>query len=508
MSAPGSPDSRDLAALGYRERLDRTLGSFSAFAAGFSYLSILTGIFQLFHEGFGRAGPAFFWTWPVVFAGQFTVALCFAELAAHYPLSGGVYQWSKGTGSRGLGWLTGWVYLASLVISLSAVALALQVTLPPVASWFQVVGEAGDPSAQAWNAVFLGCVLIAFTSLVNSLGVRLLARINNLGVFAELIGAGLLILFLLGHARRGPGVVFETQAKGVGLPMGYLGPFLAAGLMASYVMYGFDTAGSLAEETTEPRRRAPPAILQALAAAALAGALLMLGALMAAGDFRKLGEPGAGLPYAVKEALGESVGSLFLADVVFAITVCALAVHTATVRLMFAMARDNNLPLGTALAHVSPASRTPQLPVIVTGVIAAVLLVSNALLSGLVDLIAPIAVLWANLAYLLVTGPLLFRRLRGWPGPTGRGRFRLGRWGVAVNLLAVVWGVLMIVNLAWPRPEVYGEAWYQQYGALVFTTFLVAGGAAYYALVQRHRTRVLDEHRADCACAPPANNGQ
>ena len=43
--------------------------------------------------------------------------------------------------------------------------------------------------------------------------------------------------------------------------------------MASYVLYGFDTAGSLAEETDEPRRRAPWAILQALAAAALAGAL-------------------------------------------------------------------------------------------------------------------------------------------------------------------------------------------------------------------------------------------
>ena len=114
-----SGDSRDLAGFGYKQELHRSLGSFSAFAAGFSYLSILTGICQLFHEGFGQAGPAFFWTWPIVFAGQFFVALCLAELAAHYPLSGGVYQWSKHVGSGAIGWMTGWFYLASLIISIT-----------------------------------------------------------------------------------------------------------------------------------------------------------------------------------------------------------------------------------------------------------------------------------------------------------------------------------------------------------------------------------------------------
>ena len=46
-------DSRDLAALGYRPVLNRTLGGFSAFAAGFSYISILTGVFQMFFVGYG-----------------------------------------------------------------------------------------------------------------------------------------------------------------------------------------------------------------------------------------------------------------------------------------------------------------------------------------------------------------------------------------------------------------------------------------------------------------------
>src|SRR6516162_8537799 len=118
---PSDADSRDLEAQGYRQELDRSLGSFSAFAAGFSYLSLLTGLFQNFHLGYGAGGPAFFWTWPAMFLGQLTVALSFAELAAHYPLCGGVYQWSRHVGSRAVGWMAGWVYVASLVITLAAV---------------------------------------------------------------------------------------------------------------------------------------------------------------------------------------------------------------------------------------------------------------------------------------------------------------------------------------------------------------------------------------------------
>jgi urea carboxylase system permease len=343
-------DNRDLAALGYRPVLNRTLGDFSAFAAGFSYISILTGVFQMFHVGYGAGGPAFFWTWPVVFAGQFTVALCFAELVARYPLSGGVYQWSRRTGSRALGWLAGWIYLWGSVLSLAAVALALQGPLPQISPVFQVVGDPASKADSARNAVVLGCVLIVATTAINVAGVRLMSRINNAGVTAELVGVALLIGLLFAHARRGPSILRDTLGHGDGEPWGYLGPALTAALMASYVLYGFDTAGTLAEETGQPRRRAPRAILQALVTAALAGALLIVAALVAVDDpaRRELGGIAGGLPIIVKDVLGSGLGTLLLVDVVFAVFVCALAVHAGTVRLIFAMARDNNLPLARA----------------------------------------------------------------------------------------------------------------------------------------------------------------
>ena len=73
-------DAEQLAEFGYKQELHRTLGSFSSFAAGFSYISILTGMFQTSYLGFLFAGPAFIWAWLVVLFGQMMVALQFAEL--------------------------------------------------------------------------------------------------------------------------------------------------------------------------------------------------------------------------------------------------------------------------------------------------------------------------------------------------------------------------------------------------------------------------------------------
>jgi urea carboxylase system permease len=496
-----SRDARDLATFGYRQRLDRTLGSCSSLAAGLSYLSILTGLPQLFYLGFAAGGPAFFWTWPTVFAGQFLVALCFAEQAARCPLSGGLYQWSKQIGPGWVGWMAGWISLACAVITLASVSLALQATLPQIGPWFQVIGDRGNPTSVAANAVLLGCVLLAFSTLVNAVGVRLLARINNVGAFAEMAGAVLLILLFFARARRGPEVVFDRQGRGDGMPFGYLGPFLAASLMPSFVMYGFDTAGTLAEETDDPRRRAPWAILLALISVGVVGALLILGALCSVGDLHDstLGRISGGMPYIIKQVLGDRLGLALLCLVALAITVGTLTVHASGMRLVFAMARDNRLPFAQALAKVAETSRTPILPALLLGLSAAAILVVNAGFPQIIEVLASLAIAWANLAYLFVTVPMLLRRLgqgRGHDPPRVDRRFSLGRWGLPVNLMAVAWGLAIVVNVGWPRTEIYGITWYRRFSAPLATVVMLGLGVLYYGLVSRHKTGVLPEHRA------------
>jgi amino acid transporter len=84
----------------------------------------------------------------VVFVGQLMVALCFAELASRYPFAGSVYHWSKRPGQRTTSWLAGWTMLVASIVTLSAVVLAYQLTLPQLWSGFQLVGDGTAPTTR------------------------------------------------------------------------------------------------------------------------------------------------------------------------------------------------------------------------------------------------------------------------------------------------------------------------------------------------------------------------
>ncbi|MGW2343565.1 APC family permease [Streptomyces sp. NPDC001661] len=503
MTRPGQEGSDDagLAEFGYRPELKRTLGTFHTFAAGISYISILTGTFQLFYFGFAHGGPAYWWSWPMVFAGQFMVALCFAELAARYPVAGSIYNWAKKVGNGHVGWLAGWMMLVASVVSIAAVSLAYQLTLPQISSVFQFVGDGTGTYDVATNAVVLAAVLILFTTLVNAFGVKLMATINTAGVFLELLATVVLIVLFAVHVVRGPQVVTHTAHAGGGGSFGYMGTFLVASLASAYVMYGFDTAASLGEESLDPSRNAPRAIIRAILASFVLGGLILLLALMSVSSLRGGELSTDGLQYVVLDVLGPTAGKAMLWCVLIAVTVCALAVHTAAIRLAFAMSRDNNLPAASLLARVSPRFKTPVAPAVIIGVLALAILLVNIRQPQIFTVVTSIGIIMIYLAYLLVTVPMLVARLRGKWRPAGEGKFSLGRWGLPVNILAVLWGAAMTVNLIWPRAAVYNAAaphhWYLRWGAVLFIGVIAGGGFAYYWFVQRHRTGVLTEHAAE-----------
>jgi urea carboxylase system permease len=496
----GTSHDDGLAEFGYSQSLDRSIGKFASFAAGISYISILTGTFQLFYFGFAFGGPSYWWSWPMVFVGQVMVALCFAELAGRYPVAGSVYNWSKRLAGPAVSWLAGWMMFTASVVTLTAVVLAYQVTLPQIWSGFQLVGDGTGDTDFAVSAVIWGAILILFTTAVNALGVKLMSRINSVGVFIELVAAIILVVLLAVNIVNPPSVLFDTQGLGSDSDLGYFGAFLIAALASAYVMYGFDTASSLGEETVDPRRTAPTAILRAVIASFVIGGLILLFAILAAPNLADpaIGTTGGGLQLIILQALGGGVGTVILICIIIAVTVCALAVHTAGIRLMFAMARDNALPGAARLARIDPKRKTPIIPAILIGVVAVLILVVNIGSPEIFTAVTSVAVIMIYLAYLLVTGPMLVKRLRGeWPGPDAKagGYFSLGRWGLPVNIIAVLWGGLMALNLAWPREDVYGA------GALAWTAFIFIGavvviGLAWFQLRGRHQVGTLPEHLA------------
>ena len=483
----------DLSKLGYKQELHRKVGPFGSFAAGFSFVSILTTVFQLFWLGFGFGGAAFFWTWPAVFVGQLLVALVFSELAARYPISGAIFQWSGRLAGSTFGWFTGWIMIVGQILTVATAAIALQAVLPPVWNGFQIVGgptaDASPFSATgAANAVLLGILLLVVTTSINAIGVKLMTIINSTGVVLEIIGVVALVFAFFIHAKRDAGVV-TTAAGASATGHGYLFAWLASALMAAYVMVGFDSAGELSEETVNPRRTAPRTIIRALVVSGIGGGLLILAALVAAPSLTDGNLATQGLPWVVTQVLGPVGGPLMLIDVAIAVTVCTLAVQTSGSRMVYSMAREKTLPFHEFLSKVSPRTGTPINSNVVVGVAAALALLVNVGQSALFTALTSLCIGFLYIAYLGVTGPMLLKRMgeeltgKTFTGndETGRPLFNMGSLGIGVNFLAVAYQVFMVINLMWPRTEIYdltGNTWWLKWSALLALGLTLLVGVA------------------------------
>jgi amino acid transporter len=231
-----------------------------------------------------------------------------------------------------------------------------------------------------------------------------------------------------------------------------------------------------------------------------------------------------GLPYIIKQALGNTVGNVFLVDAAIAISVCTLAVMAACIRLLFAMARDGRLPFGTHIARVSGRRRVPVVPALVVGILAIVILAVNYGNQSAFVALTSVAIVMFYLSYLGVTVGMLIKRIRGqWPRPDHGPYFSLGRFGFLINLGAVLYGAIVAINIAWPRSAVYDSLagtkdaaghvipghWYWQYIAILFIGIVFLIGAAYYfAVYNRKPIEVLAEHRAEVPSLPGAPLGE
>ena len=91
-------------------------------------------------------------------------------------------------------------------------------------------------------------ITLVVITVLNIYGVRLVAMINNTGVMFEILGMVVFAFVLLVfHNHQG----FDVVTNSGGLHVG-ANSFLAAMFMSLFVIYGFDTASTLAEETRDP----------------------------------------------------------------------------------------------------------------------------------------------------------------------------------------------------------------------------------------------------------------
>ncbi|HEX8025941.1 MAG TPA: amino acid permease [Candidatus Limnocylindrales bacterium] len=462
-------DDEHLRSLGIKPELKRTLGFLSNFAIAFSFISVSTGSFGNFGVGIGLGGPAFFWSWPIVIIGQLFVALVFAELSSHFPVAGSIYQWSKRLSNRTLGWFTGWIYFWAQVVTVTAVAVIVAFVIDgihgPVPDGQTAFLDSPDPTGLTTMFTFISIVTLIITTLINAYGVRLLSILNNIGVATEILGMGVFALVLLFFANhQSPSILFDTGGSEQATGGSYLPAFALGMFMALFVVYGFDTAGTFGEETVDASRQAPRGVIASVLVSGAVGTVFLLGVILAIPsipDAMAEGQAG-GFPIATTITTvlntelfaGITFGELYLFVILASVFVCTLAIQGAATRMMFSMSRDHHLPGGRIWGQVNQTFKTPANAAIAVGILAALPILVIGPLGGFFMSIAATGLIY--LSYLLCNIGVLMARRRGWPHKPAW--FSLGRWGMLVNVVAILYGGLMLINIAiWQDTGLFGN---------------------------------------------------
>jgi amino acid transporter len=172
-----------------------------------------------------------------------------------------------------------------------------------------------------------------------------------------------------------------------------------------------------------------------------------------------------------------NIGDLYLVMILVAVFVCTLAIQGATTRLMFSMGRDRRLPFGGAWGRVNPTFRTPANAAIAVGVLGAIPLILMGATASIYLAIAATGMIY--LSYILCNLGVFMARRKGWPH---RGAFfSLGSWGTTINVLALVWGTAMVINIGiWTSPifGVFGNDLRNTWSNPFINTFLAFGKKA------------------------------
>ena len=315
--------------------------------------------------------------------------------------------------------------------------------------WLGLLATGAPPSAN--GQVLCGALLLALGLAVNLLGINPLKYFVNAGIVAEAIasiGIGvLLLLFFRNHPLdllfSGPGGTGDADGS-------YLDGVLTALAVGGWAFLGFDACSQISEETTDARVSTPRAILRSML---VVGFTVMLTAFAVTLSYQDIGAVVSGqvvdpVTPAVVDAFGAWAERPFVAVVLIAFVACVVSVQTYIGRAIFGMARDAILP-GSALLRRVDRRKVPM-----AAMICSTLLASLGLALGLNATAVGTLIAFGSggffVVFLIVAACALWARLVGRWDPD-KGALRLGRAGLAVNVLAVAWLSFEALNVAWPR---------------------------------------------------------
>ena len=330
--------------------LTRTLKLPSLVLFGLAYLTpiIVLGIFGIIAETTGGAAPA---AYLVALVAMLFTAHSYGRMAIAYPVAGSAYTYVRRSIDSRVGFLVGW-------------AVLLDYLFLPMVIW--LIG--GSYLSARFPGIPIGVWIVGFiviTTLLNILGIKVADKANYV-----LMAFQLLVFFV----ALAIGSVVSANGAG-GLASGQ--PFFndtasfatisAGAAIAAYSFLGFDAVTTLTEETVNPRRTVPRAIMLV--------ALIGGGIFVAVSYVTQLVHPGGVFEDSASAASsialqigGQLFGAVFLAGLVVAQFASGLAAQASASRLLYAMGRDSVLPKAV-FGRLSEKFHTPVANLVVTGIV-------------------------------------------------------------------------------------------------------------------------------------------
>lgn len=350
-------DSRhDIEQYGYTQELHRSLSFTDLLVYGLVFM-VPIAPFGIFGGVFQGSGGMVALAYAIGMVAMMFTALSYSQMSQAFPMAGSVYTYAGRGIAAPVGFLSGWMILLdyilvpSLLYLIAGIAMNTLVTSVPV--WIWIVA------------------FVVLNTAVNYAGIELTAKVNKVMLVAELIVLAIFIVIGIVALMQGKGRGFDFtpvfNADTFSLPLVF-----GAVSIAVLSFLGFDGISTLAEENRESSKAIGRAMIAALL---LAGVLFIVqtwvASLLVPHPARLIaeGDPGGTAFYDAAAV----AGGAWLSKLTALATAIAwgfansLVAQAATSRLLYAMARDRQLPSFLAKVH-----RTKGVPLNATFLVAAV----------------------------------------------------------------------------------------------------------------------------------------
>ncbi|WP_111719515.1 APC family permease [Homoserinimonas sp. OAct 916] len=309
-------------------------------------------------------------------------ARSYGLMSRAFPFAGSAYTYSQRSFGPGIGFLTGWAlmldYLFLPMINYLVIGIYLHETFQTIPAW-----------------VFILATILVVT-ILNIVGIVSIARTNMVLIAVQLIFIVVFVAMAINQVSQSSTVNLLAPFAGTGDPGGF-GPVMAGAAILCLSFLGFDSVSTFAEETKDPRRSLPIAIMAiTLIAGVLFVGLAYVGHLVL--PDHSFGNADSAAIDVMKAAGGQFLGAFFIAAYVAGAAGSALVSQASVSRILFAMGRDGVLPRGF-FGRLNERFRTPVLSILAVSVVSLFALVIDlGMLSEMISFGALIAFSAVNLA--------------------------------------------------------------------------------------------------------------